>query len=223
MGHLRGNVAIVNNHFRKEWQNRVKTWFDQPMKKMARRRARGAKAAKVHPRPRESLRPSVHCPTNRYNYKLRLGRGFTALECKKAGVKPRFARTVGIAIDYRRRNYSKESVVRNAERLKEYLGKLILYPRNPAKPIGMEAKKVSKRALKYVQSDIQPVYNNNKAFEGVRRITRSEKNYHAYRMLRHARNELKVKGWFARQAKANAKYALEKTKKDDKKGAGGDE
>lgn len=45
-----------------------------------------------------------------------------------AGVNPRFARTVGIAVDYRRRNKSVESIQVNAQRLKEYQSKLILFP-----------------------------------------------------------------------------------------------
>ncbi len=68
---------IPDNHFRKDWQRFVRTWFDQPANKVARRKARVAKAAKLHPRPLNSLRPVVRCQTVKYNRKIRAGRGFT--------------------------------------------------------------------------------------------------------------------------------------------------
>jgi large subunit ribosomal protein L13e len=39
--------VLHRNHFRKDWQERVKTWFDQPGKKHSRRVARQAKAVKA--------------------------------------------------------------------------------------------------------------------------------------------------------------------------------
>ena len=39
-----------------------------------------------------------------------------------------FARTIGIAVDHRRRNKSVESLQTNVQRLKEYRSKLILFP-----------------------------------------------------------------------------------------------
>ena len=52
---------------------------------------------------------------------------------------PHFARTIGIAVDIRRRNKSVEGLQLNVQRLKEYMSKLILFPRNPAKPIRDES------------------------------------------------------------------------------------
>ena len=43
-------------------------------------------------------------------------------------------RTIGIAIDYRRRNKSVESLQKNVQRLKEYRSKLILFPKKLSKP-----------------------------------------------------------------------------------------
>jgi large subunit ribosomal protein L13e len=77
------NNLIPNQHFHKAWQNHVKTWFNQPAKKKSRRVARAAKAAAIFPRPVQGpLRPVVHCPTIKYNTKLRLGRGFTLEELR---------------------------------------------------------------------------------------------------------------------------------------------
>merc|ERR1712107_146092 len=44
------------------------------------------------------------------------------------------AQTMGIAVDFRRRNKSVESLQLNAQRLKEYQSKLILFPLNSKKP-----------------------------------------------------------------------------------------
>lgn len=40
---VRHNNVISNNHFRKEWQLRVRTWFNQPARKQRRRSARQLK------------------------------------------------------------------------------------------------------------------------------------------------------------------------------------
>ncbi|KAJ2846068.1 60S ribosomal protein L13, partial [Coemansia brasiliensis] len=71
------NKQLPNVHLRKEWDLRVRTWFNQPGRKLRRRNARVAKAAKIAPRPLELLRPAVRCPTVKYNRKTRIGRGFT--------------------------------------------------------------------------------------------------------------------------------------------------
>ncbi|XP_035826026.1 60S ribosomal protein L13, partial [Aplysia californica] len=129
------NNIIPNGHFHKDWQRMVKTWFNQPMRKKRRRVARVAKAAAVAPRPVAGLlRPVVRCPTFKYNTKVRLGRGFTLDELKAAGINKKTARTIGISVDFRRRNLSMESLQQNVQRLKEYKSKLIVFPRKEGKP-----------------------------------------------------------------------------------------
>lgn len=119
----------------------VRTWFNQPARKERRRQARKAKAQRIAPRPASGpLRPIVNCPTFRYNMKVRSGRGFSLQEVRAAGLNPKFARTIGIAVDHRRRNVSVEGLQRNVARLKAYKAKLILFPLNPAKPQAMDAK-----------------------------------------------------------------------------------
>ena len=152
----RGNKIIPNAHFRKHWQTRVKTWFNQPGQKKRRRVKRLRKAAAIAPRPSAGpLRPVVHCPTARYNIRIRAGRGFTLEELKviciamyvecvcssclvyvqQAGIPRKFAPTIGIAVDHRRRNRSLESVQVNSQRLKEYMSRLILFPRKSKRPM----------------------------------------------------------------------------------------
>merc|ERR1712087_968964 len=113
----------------------VKTWFNQAARKRRRRLARQAKAAAIAPRPAAGLlRPVVHPPTIKYNYKLRQGRGFTFAELKEAKLNKKEARTLGVAVDHRRRNRSAESLQLNAQRLKEYKSKLIVFPRKRSSP-----------------------------------------------------------------------------------------
>jgi len=128
------NKAIVSNHFRKDWQNRVKTWFNQPARKQRRRNNRLAKAKEIFPRPVSGLlRPIVHPGSVKYNFKVRLGRGFTLEELKEAGVNRHQALSIGISVDHRRRNRSEKSLRLNVQRLKEYKSKLVLFPRHPTK------------------------------------------------------------------------------------------
>lgn len=107
----KGNNMIPNAHFHKDWQRRVRTWFNQPARKERRRRNRYKKGRLIAPRPVAGLlRPAVRCPSIRYNKKVRLGRGFTLEELKAVGIGKREARTIGIAVDYRRTNRSLESL-----------------------------------------------------------------------------------------------------------------
>merc|ERR1712232_1369561 len=132
---VKHNNVVPNAHFHKDWENRVRTWFNQPARKLRRRENRVKKALKVAPRPVSgSVRPVVQCPTLRYNMKTRFGRGFTLEELKEAGVNRKEARGLGIAIDHRRRNRCEESLQANVQRLKEYKSKLVVFPRRAGKP-----------------------------------------------------------------------------------------
>jgi len=73
--------------------------------------ARAKKAAAVFPRPVAGpLRPVVHSQTQRYNTKIRAGRGFTLDELKAAKIPVKYAPTIGICVDHRRKNRSVESL-----------------------------------------------------------------------------------------------------------------
>lgn len=79
---MKGNQMIPNAHFHKWWQRFVRTWFNQPARKLRRRQNRVAKAKAAFPRPASKLRPMVRCPSVRYQTKQRLGRGFSLAELK---------------------------------------------------------------------------------------------------------------------------------------------
>merc|ERR1712226_1393068 len=138
---VKHNNVIPNAHFHKDWENRVRTWFNQPARKLRRRENRVKKGLAVAPRPvAGSVRPVVQCPTVRYNMKTRFGKGFTLEELKEAGINKTLARTIGIAVDHRRKNKSEESLKVNVQRLKGYKSKLVVFPRKASKPKAGDSK-----------------------------------------------------------------------------------
>ncbi|KAJ7244731.1 ribosomal protein L13e-domain-containing protein [Mycena haematopus] len=198
MGFAHNNVLHAN-HFRKDWQRRVRTWFDQPGRKLRRRTARKTKAATLGVRPIEPLRPAVRAQTVRYNRKVREGRGFTLAELKEAGVGRKEARGVGIVVDHRRRNLSEEGKKINVERLLAYKSKLIVFPRKAGKPkkgdsTGDDLTAPTTRAA-IPLPDAYPA-------EAPRKITAEEREFKAFRALRTARANARHEGARkARQAK----------------------
>jgi large subunit ribosomal protein L13e len=116
------NNRVPNDHLRKYWYHRVKTYFDDPARKKRRQKARLARAKKIAPRPVEGpLRPVVRCPTVRYNRRLRLGRGFTREELKAAGIDSSRAPFLGIAVDKFRVHTKNEATKKlNIDRLVAY-------------------------------------------------------------------------------------------------------
>lgn len=131
---VKHNNVIPNVHLRKHWQTNVRVWLNQAARKKSRLQARRAKAAAIAPRPIDKLRPVVNCTTIRYNHRPRNGRGFTLQEIKAAGLGVNFARSVGIAVDHRRKNRSQESLDRNKQRLLQYVNNLVLFPRSEKTP-----------------------------------------------------------------------------------------
>eukprot|EP00920_Eleutheroschizon_duboscqi_P041882 GHVT01100541.1.p1 GENE.GHVT01100541.1~~GHVT01100541.1.p1 ORF type:complete len:224 (+),score=17.28 GHVT01100541.1:54-674(+) len=191
---VKHNNELPNVHLHKWWQRYVKTWFDQPGRKQSRRIARQKKAAKLGVRPIGMLRPIVHPPTQRYNIKIREGRGFTLDELKGVGLSRRAARTIGVAVDHRRRNRSAESLTLNTERLKTYLSKLVMFPRkSKAKkghggiPADTPRKDISNvTQLPILQA--MPIERPSMKIPA-RAITEEERKFRAYGALRRARRD----------------------------------
>jgi large subunit ribosomal protein L13e len=190
---LKGKNAIPDNHLHKDWQRYIRCWFDQPMRKKRRARTRLVKAAKVYPRPVESLRPVVRCPTIRYNIKTRLGRGFTLDELKAAGVHKNEARTIGIAVDHRRKNRSVEAFQLNVQRLKNYRSRLILFPRNPNKPKKGDSSSEERKLATQLTGAILPIKAAVPRIT-VRTPTEDEKKFGAHYLIRKARITKRLHG-----------------------------
>jgi len=207
MGFAHNNVLHAN-HFRKDWQRRVRTWFDQPGSKVRRRQARTAKAAALGVRPLSLLRPAVRAQTVRYNRKVREGRGFTLAELKEAGVNRKEARGVGICVDHRRRNLSEEGKQLNVERLKAYKAKLIVFPRKASKPKKGDS---TGDDLKAPTTRLAIALPDPYAAETPRKITSEELEFNAHKTLHDARIRARHEG--VRKVRAQKREEEEAAKK----------
>ncbi|EGY23328.1 60S ribosomal protein L13-B [Verticillium dahliae VdLs.17] len=212
---IQGNQKLQSNHFRKDWQRRVRTHFDQPGKKLSRRHARQAKAAAVAPRPVDSLRPIVRCPTIKYNRKVRAGRGFSLAELKEAGIPRRFAQTIGISVDGRRQNLSEEGLAANVARLKAYQERLVLFPRKAGKAKKGDSTETDLSKIE-TASHIAKALPFAPVASGFSEIKKSEipaaVEGGAFKALRHARSEKRNQGKREKRAKdkADAEAAAKK-------------
>jgi len=185
------NNVVPNAHFRKHWMRRVKTWFNQPARKARRKRARVLKAKRTFPRPLKSLRPVVRCPTVKYNKRQRLGRGFTLEELKEAKIPPKFAATIGISVDHRRRNRSLESLQMNVARLKAYKSNLMIIPRNKKHPKPFECSMEEVKTATQAFGRIMPPQKEKPVVEYAP-VTEDMKKFRAYTKLRIARTNQKL-------------------------------
>merc|ERR1712183_1043768 len=165
----------------------MRTWFDQAGRKKRRSLNRQKKAARLAPRPSAGLlRPVVHPPTQRYNMKLRLGKGFTLAELKEAKIPQKLARTIGIAVDHRRRNRCAESLQANVERLKLYKSKLVIFPRGSGKKCVKKGDTPKSELQNVAQNTLKEIIPIVRAPLRVRAraITSEEKEQSVYKILK---------------------------------------
>lgn len=205
---VKHNNVIPNGHFKKHWQNYVRTWFNQPARKTRRRNARQAKAVKTFPRPAGKLRPQVHGQTLKYNMKLREGRGFSLEELKAAGIPKKLAPTIGIAVDHRRRNRSLEGLQANVQRLKTFKAKLVIFPRRARKMKAGDSTPEELASATQVQGSVLPIVREKAAAELVK-VTEEMKSFSAYSKLRVERTNKRHLG-------ARLKRAAEAEKEEKK-------
>jgi large subunit ribosomal protein L13e len=200
---VKNNNVIPNAHFKKDWQTRVKCWFNQPARKKRRRLARQAKAARVAPRPAAGpLRPVVRCPTIKYNMRVRQGRGFTLEELKTAGINAKEALNIGIAVDHRRRNKNVETLQANVARLNAYKQRLVLFPRRSGEKnkrttassgIMATSSQADLQNATQLAGEILPIEKASNAVEFVD-VTDEMKSKDAYITMRTARNSKRTIG-----------------------------
>ncbi|XP_057800724.1 60S ribosomal protein L13-1 [Salvia miltiorrhiza] len=206
---MKHNNVIPNGHFKKHWQNYVKTWFNQPARKARRRNARQQKAIKIFPRPTAGpLRPVVRGQTLKYNMKVRAGRGFSLEELKAAGIAKKLAPTIGIAVDHRRRNSSLEGFQTNVQRLKTFKAKLVVFPRRARKVKAGDSSPEELATATQVTGPFLPIVREKPNVELVK-ITQDMKSFKAYDKLRLERTN-------ARHVGVRAKRAAEAEKEDKK-------
>ncbi|KAL8496000.1 hypothetical protein ACS0TY_019931 [Phlomoides rotata] len=206
---MKHNNVIPNGHFRKHWQNYVKTWFNQPARKTRRRIARQKKAIKIFPRPTAGpLRPIVHCQTLKYNMKVRAGKGFSLEELKAAGIAKKLAPTIGISVDHRRRNSSLEGFQTNVQRLKTYKAKLVVFPRRARKVKAGDSSPEELATATQVTGPFLPIVHEKPTVELVK-VSEDMKSFKAYDKLRLERTN-------KRHAGVRAKRAAEAEKEEKK-------
>lgn len=188
---VKHNNIIPNIHCKKKYLQssrgplKVKLSLNQAGKKKSRRLTRDAKRAKQAPVPLEKLRPVVHCPTQKYSAKTRLGRGFTLEELKAVKLHPSYAQTVGIAIDWRRRNKSEQVMAENIKRLEEYKESLvILKKKGDAAPADLK-----------IRGPIQPLVSAVTTEIAMTAVTDEMKKHDAYTTMRVARQETAIDGY----------------------------
>merc|ERR1711981_840855 len=200
---IKHNQKLLKNHFRKDWQRYVRVHFDQAGKKKSRRDKRVAKAAKLAPRPTDRLRPVVHCPTIKYNRRVRAGRGFSLAELKAAGIPRKYAPTIGISVDPRRQNLSEESLKANVERLQEYTKRVVVFPRRSGKTKqGDSSAEDVKKARE--GGPVAPLKGSFLPIKNVVKIeeVKAGSEESAYRKLRIARSDARLLGSREKRKKA---------------------
>ncbi|KAK7083282.1 60S ribosomal protein L13 [Halocaridina rubra] len=201
------NNVIPNAHFHKDWQRYVRTWFNQPARKERRKNKRLRKARQIAPRPLGSLKPVVTCPSAKYHIKKRLGKGFSLEELKRAGLNKHYARTIGISVDYRRRNKCTQSLQRNVLRLKKYKSKLILFPIKASKPRKADSSPEELAMAQQLVGKVMPLVKRKKTMEKARPITKRMKNYNCFNALKSERSNARNWGKRAKKAQEAAENA----------------
>merc|ERR1711974_130475 len=130
--------------------------------------------------------------------------GFTLEELKEAKIPKKLARTIGIAVDHRRRNKCTESLQANVNRLKLYKSKLLIFPKKSGKN-GVKKGDTPKSELQNVAQntlkDIIPIPKPALRIKA-RKITSEKKEKSAYKMLKKARTNKKFLGEQLKKAKA---------------------
>ena len=186
---VKHNNVIPNIHCHKKYLQssrgplKVKLALNQASKKKSRRLARAKKAAALAPAPLQKLRPVVHCPTQKYSAKTKLGKGFTLEELKAAGLNAKYAQTIGIAVDHRRTNKSQESFDLNVARLTSYKANLVILKK------GDDAS-----GLTQLKGAVQPIDYSKPALE-MAEVTDEMKSFKAFTTMRVARKETRVAGY----------------------------
>ena len=106
----------------------------------------------------------------------------------------KFARTIGISVDHRRRNRSLEGLQANVQRLKEYKSKMILFPKNPKKPRADEAKPEEWSKVTPFEGKVVLPLKMKEKRDKAKRLSDAEKKFSAYGAIQEARKVQKNAG-----------------------------
>jgi len=186
---VKHNNVVPNIHCHKKYLQssrgplKVKLALNQATRKKSRRLARAKKAAESFPAPVQKLRPIVHCQTQKYSAKTRLGRGFTLEEIKAVKIGAKYARSIGICVDHRRVNKCEESLELNTNRLKTYLSNLVILKKGE-----------DGSGMTQFKGVVQPIDYSSGPIE-MQAVTDELKSIKAFTTMRLAKQETKVAGY----------------------------
>jgi large subunit ribosomal protein L13e len=108
-------------------------------------------------------------------------------------VSRKVARTIGIAVDFRRRSKSQETLTLNVERVKAYMANLIVFPKSSGKANKGDASAEQVAAAKQLTGKLMPV-TRVAAAEAPRAITAQDKAVNVFAALRKARSDARLVG-----------------------------
>merc|ERR1719361_2052197 len=97
------------------------------------------------------------------------------------------AKTIGICVDHRRRNKSVESLQINAQRLKEYQSKLVLFPIKASKPRKGDASEEDIKKATQLAGEIMPPKSRDTKRIRAMEVTDDLKNFKAFNAIRQSR------------------------------------
>merc|ERR1712238_437509 len=135
------------------------------------------------PAPVQKLRPIVHCQTQKYSAKTRLGRGFTLEEIKAVKIGAKYARSIGICEEHRRVNKCEESLELNTNRLKTYLANLVILKKGE-----------NGSGMGQLKGTLYPIQPPSGEIE-MQDVTDELKSFKAFTTMRLAKQETKVSGY----------------------------
>merc|ERR1712146_868684 len=104
------------------------------------------------------------------------------------------ARSIGIAVDHRRKNRCTESLQLNAHRLKEYKSKLIVFPRKRGKPKTGDADAAELDKAEQLKGPLLPMPSLGSAAGEPMAITADMKELDAFHKIRMARADFRLFG-----------------------------
>ena len=93
---------------------------------------------------------------------------------------------LGVAVDRRRTNKSMESLQMNVQRLKEYMSRVVVLPKN------IRSKPAELKSYSQIKGSIIGL-PKSKAPEAPRAVTKAEKEFNAFQKLNELKEQLKPK------------------------------
>ena len=129
---------------------------------------------------------------------------FFVVCAQAAGVNRHLAKTIGIAVDHRRKNRSVESLDANVQRLRSYMGKLVVFPRkNNKSPKAGDAPKSVTDTVTQHTGPVERILQPSREVQ-FREIPAELKEKSAYKALRQERSNKRRRGQRLRRAKEEA-------------------